>query len=1346
MVWRWIWLLLVLLQGPAALAASYIPTASANTASAYPWIDIATTGTALNLGDDAVSGSIPIGFSFALGNRSYTTLRVDSNGTLQFASATSVFTNTTLPLDGTSGKPNIDAVLLPLWDDLLPGSGQVRYRTQGTAPARVFIVSWINVPYYGGGNAQRATFQVQLHEQGQIVYRYGAVDGSGGAHSPAGSMSNPRGAVVGLEVSNSDFVQYARQTAAVPSGTTILWSRDPGAPVLEYLFNEASWNGSSGEVRDTSGSGLHGTAASLSATKPTTASATPALGGATGTCGYGVFNRSNKDHVAVPADAPNHGAGGSFTISAWIRATDASLPAQRIVVDDQNNNGGYGLSLGDGGAGTLRFLSRGTPSQVVLDSPSVIASNTWYFVAASVDTATRTKRLLVYNSAGSQLAAVSATYTEASFGSDAGDMSVGGENNAATEASNAFGFGGNIDEVRIFGAALSTTQLDAVRLLTTNCTPATLVAEYRFEESAWNGTAGELKDSGLASGGPYNGRAQGSGLPSPATTSPARTGNPGTCGYATLPGPTSGGGSFVVNSLPVVTTAGAQTTIGFWMYWNGIDSNVAVGWNRYLVGMASNLIGFNTDNGDLYGTSASGLANGWHHVVAVFTNGGVTANRLYINGSLRSLSQVAGTPVNANAVVTSNLTIGGYGNNTNYRFTGRIDEVVVYNGALSAGEVTSLYQRTRPCFTAPDHLEIRLESGTGLTCAPATLTVVACKDASCSALYDGGLTGSLTATGAGMSVAWPDGQSFRIPAGSGSTTLRMQLTTAGSVVVGANGLAPAPTRTTTCNFGSPQCTFSAAAAALRFDVPDHRAESAQPFSVSAVGSSGGSCNAAFASSTRTLRLRCSYVNPGTGTLPVRVGGTALNSGNNSALACDGTGRDVSLAFDASGVANATLLYADAGQVQLNATYTGSLATADIGLTMTGSDRFITAPASFGFSGITAGPIRAGNAFAANVTARNSTGSTTPNFGRETPPQEVLLGFSRFQPTGSGASDGSFSGNLGSFSGGSATASDLAWTEVGSLDLSAALVSGSYLGTGMAVTGSTGSSGAVGRFIPHHFDVALTPACGAFSYAGQPFTATVTARNAFNDTTVNYDGGSTTSPNHAKLVTLANVPALGLGSLSGSSLAASVFRAGVGSGLPAYSFSSKTTAPQSLVLRATDTDSTSSSGHAEPAMPLRSGRLRLANAFGQATAALQLAATTDYWNGSLWQLNSADSCTALAASSVALSNPRGATGAASTATSSAGEVAISSGSGLLTLTAPSPAGSTLSLDIAVNLGSTGTDQSCNSLRPASTGAGLPWLRAQNGSCAATADRDPAARASFGIFAPETRKTVHVRDLY
>jgi MSHA biogenesis protein MshQ len=318
--------------------------------------------------------------------------------------------------------------------------------------------------------------------------------------------------------------------------------------------------------------------------------------------------------------------------------------------------------------------------------------------------------------------------------------------------------------------------------------------------------------------------------------------------------------------------------------------------------------------------------------------------------------------------------------------------------------------------------------------------------------------------------------------------------------------------------------------------------------------------------------------------------------------------------------------------------------------------------------------------------------------------------------------------------------------VGRGSLAASLVNASYLDSGFSPVGSA----AVGDFIPHHVDVTATAACGSFSYAGQPFAATVTARNAAGATTLNFDGSSATTPNFAQAFSLAEATALGVGSLSGTGVAAAAFTAGVASGTPSYAFSTKATAPQSLILRASNGASGSaaitSAGYAEPAMTLRSGRLRLANAFGSANAALQVPLTLEYWSGLAWVVNSADTCTSLATSAVALSNPRDAKGNTSTAGTAASSLSLSAGRGWLTLAAPTPAGSTLTVDIALNLGAVSADVACQGSHPATTGAALPWLRSQNGACAATADRDPAGRASFGIFSPENRKLVHVRDIF
>lgn len=199
--------------------------------------------------------------------------------------------------------------------------------------------------------------------------------------------------------------------------------------------------------------------------------------------------------------------------------------------------------------------------------------------------------------------------------------------------------------------------------------------------------------------------------------------------------------------------------------------------------------------------------------------------------------------------------------------------------------------------------------------------------------------------------------------------------------------------------------------------------------------------------------------------------------------------------------------------------------------------------------------------------------------------------------------------------------------------------------------------------------------------------------------------------------------------------------------PLYTFTNKQTAPAALALRATDTDTISSSGYAEGSIKLRSGRLRLSNAFGAITQALSVPVVSEYWTGASWLPNAADSCTTVPAASVAVSNVRNYAGSSATATTAATDpIAITAGSGLLSLAIPSPATGGVTFDLALNLGPTAVDQACTSVHPASTGAARAWLRSSNGSCAGTADRDPAARASFGIYTPESKKTVHVREIF
>ena len=151
-----------------------------------------------------------------------------------------------------------------------------------------------------------------------------------------------------------------------------------------------------------------------------------------------------------------------------------------------------------------------------------------------------------------------------------------------------------------------------------------------------------------------------------------------------------------VSDLALNGEAGAQTTVSMW-----IQANPEGGWemlvasDRYDMVMLNGDIGFNTAGGDLFGTDASELADGeWHQIVGVFTNGDVTQNTIYIDGVEQEMSQIQGTPNNSVANIDSSsgsLHFGSWGANDNYRFSGSMDEVKVYDGVLSNTEITQLY-------------------------------------------------------------------------------------------------------------------------------------------------------------------------------------------------------------------------------------------------------------------------------------------------------------------------------------------------------------------------------------------------------------------------------------------------------------------------------------------------------------------------------------------------------------------------------------------------------------------------------------------------------------------------------
>ncbi len=178
----------------------------------YGWVDIATTGTALTLADDAAT-SVALPFAFPFYGSDRTSVRVTSNGWLGFAGSGTATGATNAPIPA-SGAPN--DFVAAFWDDLNPAAGgQIRYRDMGDGR---FVVSWLAVPRFGEtGSAM--TFQAILSTSGEIVFQYQTMTGT--RTSATVGIENPAG-TDGLQVVSD--APYVRDGLALRFEQPTIWA------------------------------------------------------------------------------------------------------------------------------------------------------------------------------------------------------------------------------------------------------------------------------------------------------------------------------------------------------------------------------------------------------------------------------------------------------------------------------------------------------------------------------------------------------------------------------------------------------------------------------------------------------------------------------------------------------------------------------------------------------------------------------------------------------------------------------------------------------------------------------------------------------------------------------------------------------------------------------------------------------------------------------------------------------------------------------------------------------------------------------------------------------------------
>ncbi len=190
-----------------------------------------------------------------------------------------------------------------------------------------------------------------------------------------------------------------------------------------------------------------------------------------------------------------------------------------------------------------------------------------------------------------------------------------------------------------------------------------------------------------------------------------------------------------------------------------------VAWPGQGLAFAGGGFGFTTFNDDLFGMPSAGLANGWHHVVAQFTNGDTGAGVLYVDGVRRDLSWRSGSPSADRAYAGSTLRLGGQSGSAARPFLGMLDEVVVFAGALSPARIAALHARSAPCAA----FGIEIIAPSAVVGVPATLELVgmAIDDSAAVANFDVLADGVKIGNGSPSfnRVVWPN-----VPAGTHTIT------------------------------------------------------------------------------------------------------------------------------------------------------------------------------------------------------------------------------------------------------------------------------------------------------------------------------------------------------------------------------------------------------------------------------------------------------------------------------------------------------------------------------------------------------------------------------------------------
>ncbi|RJP47639.1 MAG: hypothetical protein C4584_00160, partial [Armatimonadetes bacterium] len=433
------------------------------------------------------------------------------------------------------------------------------------------------------------------------------------------------------------------------------------SPVAEWNFEE----GSGGTVNDTSGNGNTGTWYGTGAKHWDTGKVGKA----------GKFNGSD-DYVNIGDKDVLEPTTNGFSISTWAKAATWPSDIQNFVAKYSTQvSGQYYLGVYQN---KVRGLIVGNGDVYkISNSSSTLTDGQWAHIVMTW-TGVSTDSVLIYVN-GKLDSSTSTNNTITAFSANAEPTFIGVRNNSAKEAY----FNGQIDEVKIFNYARSAAQIawDYNRGAT--------VGYWDFDECQGNQVQ-DLSENG--NHGTITIGASGEDTLGTCSTSSTAWGDgatgkynsslkfDGTDDYVTIP-------SGYTNTLKGKTTY----SVSLWFKANTINTDVLVdasgsGSNGFYL-QQNSTNGFYWSSGSYRTYTGMSLTTSrWYHIALVKTADGDNGT-LYLDGIPQtSYSGTLGTTPNSDY----DLLIGKF-ESANYEFNGQIDDVKIFNYALTGTQVKNLY-------------------------------------------------------------------------------------------------------------------------------------------------------------------------------------------------------------------------------------------------------------------------------------------------------------------------------------------------------------------------------------------------------------------------------------------------------------------------------------------------------------------------------------------------------------------------------------------------------------------------------------------------------------------------------